>query len=145
MTTPPPPAAPVTQAVGDGSLRLGEAGSLSDWSAQVTAASVEPTVAAEDDVPVLTGGKLSGDRTYGAALKATVLQDLSPEGLIAWSWEHRGEEVTVEFVPNTAAGSVVRGRLIVDPMKLGGDVKKKNTSDVELTFIDFPTLSPLAG
>lgn len=143
MTTPTPPAAPVAHAVGPGTLKLGETGSLSDWSAQLTAASVEPSVDVDDDVDVLTGGKLSGDRTYTATLTGTVLQDTAKAGLIAWSWQHRGERVAATFTPNTAIGTKVDGFVIVDPLRIGGDVKKKNTSDFELAFTEFPTLTTL--
>lgn len=141
MTTPTPPTAPVAHKLGPGTLKLGETGTLSDWSAQLTACTVEPSVDAEDDVPVLNGGALIGDRTYAAKIKGTVLQDLGATGLIAWSWAHRGEQVPCVFVPNTGVGTGVEGVVIVDPLSLGGDVKKKNTSDFELTFVEFPELT----
>src|SRR4051812_39209392 len=122
MTTPTPPAAPVAHTLGPGTLKLGETGSLSDWSAQLTACTVEPSVDAEDDTPVLSGGKATGERTYTATLTGSVLQDLSASGLIIWSWEHKGEQVPVEFVPNGDVGTKLTGVVIVDPLGFGGDV-----------------------
>jgi hypothetical protein len=126
--------------VGPGVLALGAVGTSVDWSAQVKGCKVTPKVNAEDNVNVLSGGQLAGERTYDWSLSATVVQDLSDDGNVEWSWEHAGEEVPFTFTPSTAMGKSVTGTLIVDPLELGGDAKTKPTSDLEFSIVGTPAL-----
>jgi hypothetical protein len=94
----------------------------------------------EDDTPVLSGGVLAGDRTYTATLEATVYQDdLTAGGLVDYSWANKGTEVPFTYTPYSGGRSIT-GRLIVDPLDVGGDVNKKNTADLKWGCIGEPAL-----
>lgn len=128
--------------LGPGSLTIGEAPDLATFSAMLTKASLEPKVDAEDPTPVLTGADLAGDRNYTYRLKGTFLQDLEADGLVQYTYAHKGEEQPFEFVPNTAKGVKITGRVVIDPVVVGGDVKKKNTTDLDLEVVGDPVFAP---
>lgn len=137
MTTPPPV---TVRKLGPGVLTVGAVGSPLDFSGQATTAQIVPNVEQEDDTPVLSGATLAGDRTYTAALEATVFQDdLTGAGVVAYSWAHKGEQVPFTFTPY-AGGQSITGELIVDPLPIGGDVAKKNTADLAWACVGFPEL-----
>lgn len=126
--------------LGPGVLEFGDTGSLMDFTTQVTAATVSMEADRDDPIPTLSGDNLVGEATYTAELEATLVQDLSESGIIAWSWEHKGETLPVRFIPNSAAGLTVTGSVIIDPISIGGDVKVRNTSDVTYSFVGEPEL-----
>lgn len=126
---------------GPGTLEFGETGSLKDFSCQVTSVTVSMEPDREDPTPTLCGDNLVGESSYTAELEATLVQDLTATGIVAWSWEHRGQELPFTFIPNTAAGMTITGRVIVDPISIGGDVKKRNTSDVTYSIVGEPDMT----
>lgn len=139
MTTPTPAA--TVRKLGPGTLTVGTVGSTLDFSGQCTTARIVPGVDTEDDVTVLSGAVLAGDRTYTAALECTVFQDdLQAGGLIAYSWANKGEQVPFTYTPYSGGVSIT-GELIVDPLEIGGDVAKKNTSDLAWACVGFPELT----
>lgn len=138
---------PVNSTVlGPGRLEFGDTGSLMDFSCQVTSVTVSMEPDREDPTPTLCGESLIGETSYSATLEATLVQDLAESGIVAWSWEHRGKEMPVVFVPNTAAGAEIAGNITVDPISIGGDIKVRNTSDISWEFTGEPSLTwPDAG
>jgi hypothetical protein len=121
--------------MGPGVLAVGSAGSSIDFSARVTSAKVVPKVDAEDDVLTLAGTTESGDRTYTYTLDATVYQDDLRDGeLVEFTWLNAGAVLPVTFTP-FAGGKSVTGDVLIDPMEIGGDVGKKNQSDIKWAFI----------
>lgn len=131
-----------TTKLGPGVLTIGEVASVLDMTAQVTACRIVWSVDKEDNVPVLSGEELEGEADYTAQLTATVLQELSDDGIIERTWELAGQVVPFTFTPNSAEGKSVTGNVRVDPIDLGGDVKKKNTSDLEWDCVGKPILTP---
>lgn len=127
--------------LGPGVLEFGETGSLMDFSCQVTAVTVSVEADRDDPTPTLCGDNLVGESTYNGTLEATIVQDLERDGVVAWSWEHKGETVPVRFIPSTVAGAEVTGSVVVDPISIGGDVKVRNTSDISWSFAGEPVLS----
>ncbi|MET0995458.1 MAG: hypothetical protein ABWY20_15860 [Mycobacterium sp.] len=131
---------PTVRKLGPGVLTVGAVGSPLDFSGRVTKASVTWKVDTSDDVPLLSGGTEAGDREYAATLEATVYQDdLTAGGLVDYSWVHKGETVPATFTPY-ADGRSITGELVVDPLDVGGDVGKKNTSDLKWAFLGEPEL-----
>lgn len=128
-------------ALGPGLLQIGETGSLKDWSCQITKALVTVDVSRDDPIPTLCGDNMVGEATYTTTLEATFIQDLESTGIIAWSWANKGAELPINFVPNSVAGASITGVIVIDPIDIGGDVKKKNTSDVKWTFVGDPSLT----
>lgn len=140
--TEPAPQNPYKMA--EGQLTIGEAGTLADFSRMITKATIEPKVDAEDPQPVLSGNDLPGERNYSYTLKATFLQDLEANGLVQFCHSNKGAELPFLFVPSTAKGVKITGRVIVDPVTIGGDVKKRNTTDAELELVGDPVFGTLA-
>lgn len=137
--------APNTYKLGPGTLKIGDVGTEVDYAAQITGCTVKWDKDKEDDVPVLSGGSLTGDTTYTAALEANLFQDLGvPAGLVEFSWTNKGTEVSVVFVPSTAAGKQVTGTVIIDPIDIGGEeAKGRPRSDIEWAFVGEPVLEAI--
>src|SRR5262245_12685512 len=129
-----------TVKLGPGKLSIGSTGTEVDFTCQVTAATVEWSVDVGDDTPVLCGETVPGERTYTAALSGTLYQDLGlANGIVAYTWAHKGEEIPFEFEPSTTAGVSVTGTVILDPLSVGGDEAGANmTSDFEWAIVGEP-------
>ena len=126
--------------VGPGVLAIGATGSPVDFTAQITKAVLKWAVKAEDSKPTLSGEELPGDRTYTASLTATLIQELTEDGLIDYSWANKGSTVPFAYTPSTAEGRSITGQLIVDPIDVGGDAKTRPTSDIEWGCVGEPVL-----
>jgi hypothetical protein len=132
--------------LGPGTLTLGT-GPL-DASAQVTAIRVVPEESVEtaEAVDVLSGEQLAEEETasYKYKLTATFLQDtLAAAGLVAYTWDNAGASVPFKFAPNTPLDRQITGTLRVVPLEIGGDVKKRNTSDWSVSIIGTPVLGDI--
>lgn len=128
---------------GPGTLKFGPAGGEAfDASCQVTNMLVDSETDAEDAIHVLCGDAVAGEETTTFTLKATFLQDdLRSTGLTAYTWANQGRTVAFEFVPNTENGAKVSGNVTVRPMPIGGEVKKRNTHDIEWAIVGTPVPS----
>lgn len=117
--------------LGPGSLKLGAVGSEVEFAASCTKCSVEPDSKDGDVIPVLSGDELDeGDEdTY--TLKASVLQDYDLKSLIVWSHVNAGAVVPFTFRPDNDRALGVKGEVKVKRLSIGGDVKKRNESDLE--------------
>lgn len=137
------PTAPKADKLGPGLLTIGEAGAAIDISCRLSAARVEWDKDKEDDTPVLCGETIAGATTYTSQLAGTIAQDLSADnGIVEFSWTHKGEQFPFVFVPSTDAGKQVTGQVIVDPLQVGGDEVKKNMmSDFEWDIVGDPVLA----
>jgi hypothetical protein len=61
-------------------------------------------------------------------------------GFFALSQTDPGTEQDFTFEPNTDAGTVATGRLVIDPLDFGGDTTGETmTSDFEFTIVGKPT------
>ncbi len=128
------------QPLGPGTFTLGAALTALDLTAQVTKFMVQWSVDVEDAVETLSGEELEGEPDYSAELSFTLIQDLTEAGMFDYTWTNKGAIVPFTFTPNTAAGRTVTGTVRVDPLNMGGDVKKKNTTDATWTCIGDPLL-----
>lgn len=127
-------------ALGPGRLTFGEAGSPSEWGAQLTKCDLTYKLDEEDPIPVLSGEELDGDDTLTSELSGTVFQSMDKAGLIYWSKLHSMEKVPFEFVPSTAASEFsIKGVVKIVPLTIGGDVKKRNTSDFTFRCVGDPS------
>jgi hypothetical protein len=119
--------------LGPGTLTLGTAPDDEEFSMQLTVCAVEPSenVTEGDDLNLLDGTTLNGDdtATLSYVLSGTAVQDLLDNGFTAYTWANKGDEVAFEFVPVTARVASVTGTVRLVPLKIGGDVKTRNTAD----------------
>lgn len=130
----------VSQKLGPGTFSLG-AGPL-ELSCQLSQCSINPTenVTTNEAIPMLCGDDLAAEDEfdYTFTVSGTILQDLTAAGVVDYTWTHMGEEVAFTFVPNTVAARQVEGTCRVVPLTIGGEVKKRNTSDFEWAIIGTP-------
>lgn len=98
-------------------------------SAQVTKMKVQwdESVTTTDAIPVLSGEELPREEsaTYAAKLVGEVLQDGDAAGLVAFTWNNRGEVANFEFIPAGSLGTSVTGTVRIAPLEFGGDELKK--------------------
>lgn len=127
--------------LGPGLLSIGEAGTLREFSQQLKACSVKFDSDKDDDTDVLSGDTIAGEKRYTSQLTGTVLQDLLVDGLVGWTWAQKGNQFPFTFVPDKAGSMQVKGTVTVDPLDLGGDVKKKNESEFEWDCVGTPEMS----
>jgi hypothetical protein len=132
---------PVTDSrVRSGVLKLTAAGGTAtavDFSCQVTAISIEPSVNESDPVEVLCGDKVGGGATTSDTLNFTVISDhASADGLIAFSWLHRGETVDFEFQPDAVAANKWAGKVVDQALTVGGAVGEQITVDASWQIVE---------
>jgi len=125
--------------LGPGSLKIGETASQREIAAQLTKFSLEPKTDFEDDVPVLSGETVPGDATTEWSAKGTVNQDFDKESLEMYCYKNRLQDLPFIYTPSNDHDVSWSGVLTVVPLTVGGDVKKKNTSDFEFRVIGEPT------
>lgn len=113
-----------------------------DLSCQVTACKVTFDSDKEDDLPTLCGGVITGEKIYTSKLEFSAAQDIEADGLIDWTWTNAGREVPFKFMPRNDEVAAVAGKVTVDPVEFGGDVKKRNISDAEWDIVGMPTFTP---
>lgn len=125
--------------LGPGSLKLGATGSEQEFAAQLSKATLTPSVDMEDDIPTLSGDILDGEDTETWALAGTVFQDYELDSLEDWCFVNKSKVVPFVFTPSNAGSRNYSGSCKVRPITVGGDVKKRNTSDFEFPVIGIPT------
>lgn len=130
---------PKSYKLGPGTLTLGETGTPLEIACQITAATLEFDVDAEDDVPTLCGGVLPGDETESGNLTGTLIQDLGVGGIGEYSWTNAGVVVPFTYTPNTELAASFDGSLKMRRMNVGGDVKTSPTADFEWPLVGIPT------
>ena len=132
---------PRAQKLGPGELKIG--GEELDISCQMTEVKVTWDVDEDDPTLTLCGGTMPGDVNYQAKLEGEAFQDLTEGGIIDYTWKNRGQVKTVSFTP-TVGKAKITGSVIIQPIELGGDVGKKNTSNIEFRFAGDPVFEPNA-
>lgn len=121
--------------LGPGTLSIGATGTAEQWAAQLTSCSVEPSTDSEDPIPVLSGEEVDGDDTDTAELTGTILQSYDAQSLLLWSHENKGLTLPFTFVPNNDGDLQVTGFVKVRRLRIGGDVKTRNTSDFTFPIV----------
>lgn len=118
----------MAEKLGPGQLTFGEAGTESEWGAQVTVCAIEPETDEGDTLNFLDGSSES-DETDSYTLTGTLAQTYDADSLLIWSKENSGERFPFTFRPRGDRPLTVTGTVTVRALKIGGDVKTKNTSD----------------
>ena len=139
MTVTPPE--PDVFPLGPGTLEIGLTGTEIDVSCLVNNAVISADKNQEDSTTKLCGITRPGAVTYEYSMAGNMDTDIADEsGFFALSQEHAGEELAYTFTPNTEAGTMAAGTLIVDPLDFGGDTSGETmTSDFEFSLAGQPT------
>jgi hypothetical protein len=133
-------------ALGPGHLKVGETGSPREFATQLTKCALNTDTKSDDPIDVLSGDQIAGEDTYTFTISGTLVQDYDLDSLELYCFENRGQEVPFVFVPSNAGEVQWSGTVKIRPVgTIGGDVKKKNTSDFEFTIVGDPTAGELVG
>ncbi|MFE4078209.1 hypothetical protein [Paenarthrobacter sp. YIM B13468] len=119
-----------------GTLTIGAAADLTNFSSQLTSIKLVTSSDTSDPVPVLSGETVAGEFSETQTLEGTMFQDLGTASKMLWLYDNAGETHVFEFIPSTAAGKKFTGSLVVaSPAEIGGDAKSKPTTDISFQVI----------
>lgn len=128
-----------------GTLTIGAAGELTNFSSQLTSIKLVTSSETGDTIDVLSGETVGGDFSESQTLEGTMLQDLGASSKMLWLYENAGETHVFEFIPSTAAAKKFTGSLVVaSPAEIGGDAKSKPTTDISFQVIGKAVVSDVA-
>lgn len=125
--------------LGPGSLTIGVPASAREWGGQLTKCALTPDTSTEDAIPTLDGSELAGDASTVWTLSGTILQDYELDSLEDFAFTSRRKDLPFVFTPRKAGKRSYSGTCTVVPIMVGGDVKKRNTSDFEFRVVGEPT------
>lgn len=126
--------------LGPGIFTIGETASAEEFGGHTTVCALEPEHETDDDLPTLDGGTIGGDLTTKWNLKGEFVQDYLAGSLVAWAAANNGKRLPFRFVPSTEGVLETSGTLEVRAVKIGGDVKKKNTTEFEFPVVGVPAI-----
>lgn len=130
-----------TVTVGPGKLTIGADADLTAFESQVTSCTLVPKVDNGDQIYVLSGEGVPGDRSEEWTLEGDVLQDFGhQDGRVEWLFAHRGQLHPFTYVPNSKLGRQITGTLQVEAVDIGGDVNSKPTSKFEFRLSGEPVI-----
>lgn len=130
----------MANALGPGTLTLGETGTLRQFAAHTTATSLVPSYSDGDVLNLLDGSTETEVDEETWALEGTFRQQLETDSIEDWCLAHAGEEMTFTFTPVDAVGKSYTGTVKIRAVNIGGDVKTKNTSDFSFPLNGRPTI-----
>lgn len=131
----------MANALGPGTLTLGETGSMQQFAAHCTAAALEPSYSDGDVLDLLDGSQERDNDEETWSLTGTLRQELIATGAIEdWCLENANTTVEFTYTPVNTIGKSYTGQVRVRAIKIGGDVKKKNTSDFEFPLEGRPQI-----
>ena len=118
---------PKVRTLGPGSFTIKTGANGKDLSVDLVKAKLTPSTSTDDPTTFLDGSQdITTNTTW--AFEGTVMDDFTAGGLAAWLFDSAGKTMEATFVPaNTGT---------ITPIAIGGDVKAKNTQDLQ-----FPVLS----
>ena len=114
--------------LGEGKLNITDTTNARDFSGDVTKAQLVASNSSEDPVNFLDGSQETSTTTSWT-LEGNIGDDFGANSLSLWCFDHAGETLPFEFVPNIKGGIKWTGNVEISPVSVGGDVKSKNTND----------------
>nr|DAW00323.1 MAG TPA: tail tube protein [Caudoviricetes sp.] len=126
--------------LGPGVLKFGETATAAEFSARCSNVEVAPTISSESTVALLDGSDYVPEGSPGGEISGKVYQDYTMDGLVAWSWKQAGKTLPFVYQPVKAEKLQVKGKCVIQPIKIGGDVKKTNDSDFKFALVGMPDL-----
>lgn len=127
--------------LGPGTLHIGLTGTLLDVSCNINNAVISASKSQGDNVTKLCGTVVPGTVTYDYTLGGNIDLDVGQAtGFFALTQTQAGQQLAYEFTPNTDAGTMAAGQLIVDPLDFGGDETTATmAADFEFALVGQPT------
>lgn len=134
---------PETFLLGPGTLEIGAIGTEIDVSCLINNAVIAADKDQGDSTTKLCGTVKPGPVTYTYTLSGNTDTDVADDaGFFALSQMAAGTEQAFTFTPNTEAGTVAAGTLVIDPLDFGSDESGSTmTSDFEFAIVGKPTFT----
>lgn len=86
--------------LGPGIFKITDTENGRDFSADLTKAQLNPSNSSDDPTTYLDGSEETNTTTTWT-FEGTVGDDFSEDGLAVWLFDHKGETLPAQFVPNT--------------------------------------------
>lgn len=136
----------VDSRVRKGSLKIGTA----FFSCQPTNVNIAPdhSGGTEDTVEVLCGDTVSDAESavLTATLNITAIQDFTdPAGFVGYSWANDGSTQDFEWCPTDDVDDTWTGKVTVQAVTMGGEVKARLTSDAAWPITELTMPEKLGG
>lgn len=129
-----------TRTLGPGSLKIGATATPREFAMNLTNCRITSDTSSEDPTPMLDGSEMDGEDTYAFALAGKIQQDYDYDSLERYCFDNRGKLEPFVFTPANDGGIDWSGTVKIRPVsEMGGDVKKRNTTDFEFPIIGAPT------
>lgn len=127
--------------VGDGKLYFGESSSGLDFSAEVLEAKIVPSAKAGNTIKLLSGDYMAEPTEYTYKLSASVIQNLTLQGVVGYLMKNAGSIEKITFIPSNLDGAKFVGNVRLDPTEMGGKVGSTEPVKLELDFIGDPVFT----
>ena len=75
------------------------------------------------------GRDFSAEVTTDWTLEGTIVDNFDTDNLANWCFDHSGQTLPFEWVPNNKGATKWNGKVNISPVSIGGDVKSKNSND----------------
>ena len=135
IVRPPGVTTPKVRTLGPGSFTIKTGANGKDLSVDLVKAKLTPSTSTDDPTTFLDGSQdINTNTTW--AFEGTVMDDFTAGGLAAWLFDSAGKTMEATFVPANTGTIEWNLEVIITPIAIGGDVKAKNTQDLQ-----FPVLS----
>ncbi|MDO5618022.1 hypothetical protein [Kocuria sp.] len=129
-----------TNKLGPGILEIGATGTLQQFAGRTTKVELTPEIDEGDALPYLDGTE-EQDETEKWTLSGEFVQSFATGDLSVWCNTNKGKQLPFTFVPSQAGKVQAKGTLTVRPVKIGGDVKTKASTEFEFPLVGNPTIS----
>lgn len=108
---------------------------------QINEVSLVPDTSTDgDDVEVLSGAILKAEEVTAWSLNLGLIQDFDdPDGLVEYLRANYGQTVAYSWEPNSVGAPTYAGECKLRPTTIGGGVRVRLTSTVELPVVGDPT------
>lgn len=117
--------------LGPGIFKITDTSNGRDLSADLTKAQLNPSNSSDDPTTYLDGSEETNTTTTWT-FEGTVGDDFSDDGIAVWLFDHMGQTLPAQFVPNKTGGIQWTFDVTIAPIAIGGDVKSQNTNDLSL-------------
>lgn len=119
--------------LGPGTLIIGATDAEQRFDADTTKVTLTPKTDTDDAVDYLDGSSESGAQSVSYTIDGTVKEDYSTTGIQAWCFNNQGKTFPFKYIPNNQGQLGFTGDVLIAPIAIGGDVKKKNDQDFSFT------------
>ena len=130
----------ITNKLGPGLLTIGDSTKAQDFAGRAIKVELTPDIDEGDALNYLDGSS-EQDETETWVLSGEFVQSFTTGDLGVWCNKNKGQQVPFTFVPNKNGSVQATGTLTVRPVKIGGDVKTKATTEFEFPLVGEPTLT----